>query len=71
MTQDDRYIVKKVHGFTNEQGEYTGQKRSTWYRTLFVSGFAVMLGNKVIRCYKQKHIAQLEADFYNSQAAEK
>ena len=54
-----KYTVKKVNGFVNEAKEYTGEKTTLWVINRYVSGYAVMLNNKVVEVYPRKSIAEM------------
>lgn len=62
---NNQYTIKKVHGFVNEAKEYTGEKTTAWVINRYVSGYAVMLNNKVVEIYPRKYIAQMAADALN------
>jgi hypothetical protein len=61
-----KYTVKKVNGFVNEAKEYTGEKTTLWVINRYVSGYAVMLNNKVVEVYPRKSIAQQAANALNA-----
>jgi hypothetical protein len=61
-----KYTVKKVNGFVNESKEYTGEKTTVWQVNQYVSGFAVMIENKVVEVYPRKSIAELAAKALNA-----
>ena len=62
-----KYTVKKVNGFVNEAKEYTGEKTTLWVINRYVSGYAVMLGNKVVEVYPRKYIAEMAAGALNAE----
>lgn len=62
-----KYTVKKVNGFVNEAKEYTGEKTTLWIINRYVSGYAVMIENKVVEVYPTKKIATLAAGALNAE----
>lgn len=62
-----KYTVKKVNGFVNEAKEYTGEKTTLWVINRYVSGYAVMLNNKVVEVYSRKSIAEMAQAALNAE----
>lgn len=62
-----KYTVKKVNGFVNEAKEYTGEKTTLWVINRYVSGYAVMLNNKVVEVYPRKSIAEMAQAALNAE----
>jgi len=62
-----KYTVKKVNGFVNEVKEYTGEKTTLWVINRYVSGYAVMLNNKVVEVYPRKSIAEMAQAALNAE----
>jgi len=62
-----KYTVKKVNGFVNEAKEYTGEKTTLWVINRYVSGYAVMLNNKVVEVYPRKSIAEMAMAALNAE----
>jgi hypothetical protein len=53
-----KYTVKKVNGFVDEAKEYTGETTTPWVINRYVSGYAIMINNKVVEVYPRKYIAE-------------
>lgn len=62
-----KYTVKKVNGFVNEAKEYTGEKTTLCVINRYVSGYAIMIENKVVEVYSRKSIAKMALAALNAE----
>ena len=62
-----KYTIKKVNGFVNEAKEYTGEKTTLWVINRYVSGYAIMIENKVVEVYSRKYIAEMALAALNAE----